>query len=58
MLTSSRGEVHQDDLQSGEELPYELNEHGKRIIELYRKIPEQLDTIAYQSKNDFTLYFP
>ena len=58
MLTSSRGQIEQDDLASSSQLPYKINGLGQRIVELYRSIPEQLDTISYRSHDDFTLYFP
>ncbi len=59
MITDRRGEVIQDDLLPRTEIPYELNETGRRIVELYRTdLEEELDTIAYKNSEDFTLYFP
>lgn len=58
MVTDTRGEVLQDDLGSGEVVPYDLNEVGTKIVEKYREIGETLDTIAYVDRQDFTLYFP
>jgi hypothetical protein len=58
MITDTRGEVIQDDLVPDGVIPYELNDTGKRILAMYEKIGEPLDTIAYKDSEDFTLYFP
>ncbi len=58
MITDRRGIVTQEDVSSSEQLPYQLNQEGVRIVELYRGIGEDLDTIAYHGPEDFTLYFP
>lgn len=58
MITDSRGEVLQDDLSPNGAIPYELNETGRQILKKYQEIGEPLDTIAYTTPDDFTLYFP
>lgn len=58
MITDHRGEVVQDDLVPNSLLPYQLNETGQAILAKYQEIGEPLDTIAYHSPDDFTLYFP
>lgn len=59
MITDRRGEIIQDDLAPSQEIPYDLNPTGKRIVEMYRlDLEEELDTIAYKNSEDFTLYFP
>lgn len=58
MITDNRGEVLQDDLAPSSVIPYDLNATGKAILEKYKEIGEPLDTIAYTSPDDFTLYFP
>ena len=58
MITDTRGEVIQQDLLPDGAIPYDLNATGQKILERYQEIGEPLDTIAYQSCEDFTLYFP
>ena len=60
MITDRRGEVRQDNVEPNTEIPYELNALGQKIVALYKEAYEQedLDTIAYKNKDDFTLYFP
>lgn len=59
MITSRRGEVMQDDLAPEQDIPYELNETGQKIVDLYdEELEEELDTIAFKNSEDFTLYFP
>lgn len=58
MITDRRGEVVQADLEPEERDVYDLNETGRQIVARYDEIDMNLDTIAYQSEDDFTLYFP
>lgn len=58
MITDTRGEVIQDDLEPHTVIPYDLNETGVRILAKYEEVGETLDTIAYKNSEDFTLYFP
>jgi len=58
MITDRRGEVAQEDVGPGKVSQYTFNETGREIIEKYAEIGETLDTVAYKSENDYTLYFP
>ncbi len=58
MLTDRRGAVAQYDLAAPDDWALKLNPAGQKIVELYSHIDEQLDTIAYQDPDHFTLYFP
>lgn len=58
MMTDRRGEVAQEDLDPQSLAHHDFNQAGKEIIEKYEEIGEPLDTVAYQSKDNFTLYFP
>ena len=35
-----------------------INKMGKNILKIYNKFNYKIDTIAYNNKNNFTLYFP
>jgi hypothetical protein len=59
MRTDRRGEVTQVDVaQSHEEWRERLSEPGRRILQLYSERNETLDTIAFQDREHYTLYFP
>ncbi|MCA9781292.1 MAG: hypothetical protein KC800_31445 [Candidatus Eremiobacteraeota bacterium] len=58
MITDRRGEVSQEDLDPKEVAAHQFNAKGREIIKAYEEIGESLDTVAYQSAEDFTLYFP
>ena len=58
MITDRRGEVSQEDLDPKKAAQHTYNETGTKIIEAYKEIGEKLDTVAYQSSDQFTLYFP
>ncbi len=58
MITDTRGVVTQSDLSPSREIPYDLNEIGQKILAAYQEIGEGLDTIAYEAKDNYTLYFP
>ena len=58
MVTDKRGEVAQTDIDPQRTDLYELGDIGKQILEKYEEVGEDLDTVAYKSEDDFTLYFP
>lgn len=58
MITDRRGEVSQHDVDPKKVEQQRYNTTGQRIITLYQEIGETLDTVAYQSEDEFTLYFP
>jgi hypothetical protein len=58
MITDRRGEVSQEDLDPKKVEQHTYNDTGRKIIEMYKDIGESLDTVAYQDKDQFTLYFP
>jgi hypothetical protein len=58
MMTDRRGEVAQEDLDPQHVDQHTFNEVGQSIIEKYKEIGEPLDTVAYQDRENFTLYFP
>ncbi len=58
MLSDLRGCVEQLDLSQPELWEKSLNAAGKRLLACYAEIEEELDTIAYQDQDHFTLYFP
>lgn len=58
MLTTERGQVDQLDLDGTTDACPPLNETGQAIVAKYSEIEEELDTIAYKNRDDFTLYFP
>ena len=58
MATSARGVVSQLDVIDNAVWKERVNDVGRRIIEAYEEIGEHLDTIAFQDRDHFTLYFP
>ena len=58
MMTDRRGEVAQEDLDPKQVDQHKFNDVGREIIRRYEEIGEPLDTVAYQSEDNFTLYFP
>ena len=58
MITDKRGEVAQTDIDPQRTDLYELSDVGKQILAKYKEVGEELDTVAYKSEEDFTLYFP
>lgn len=58
MLTDARGNVPQYDVEESASWEHRLNPTGQQILRLYRSLGEELDTIAYQDPDHFTLYFP
>lgn len=58
MITDTRGVVTQSDLPPNRDIPYDLNEIGQKILAAYQEIGESLDTIAYEARDNYTLYFP
>jgi hypothetical protein len=58
MITDRRGEVSQEDLDPEKVVQHTYNAVGRKIIDSYREIGEELDTVAYRSPDQFTLYFP
>lgn len=58
MVSDQRGLVKQYDLNQPEQWTARLNAPGQRILELYRELDEELDTIQYQDEANYTLYFP
>ena len=62
LLASKRGFVEQFDAiitpSSMEEWRLRLGEKGEQIIDRYKSIHLKLETIAYQSKDKWTIYFP
>ena len=58
MMTDRRGEVAQEDLDPKQVGGHTYNETGREIIKKYEGIGEPLDTVAYHSPDNFTLYFP
>lgn len=58
MMTDCRGEVGQTDLDPSSAQAHVFNQLGQTIIEKYQEVDEPLDTVAYHSQDDFTLYFP
>jgi hypothetical protein len=58
MLSSARGLVEQVDVRDTSRWAGRLNETGRRIIGKYLAFGDALDTIAFQSRESYTLYFP
>jgi hypothetical protein len=58
MLSDQRGLVKQYDLSQPEQWAERLNPAGQKILQLYRELDEDLDTIQYQDEENYTLYFP
>ncbi|MBX3166881.1 MAG: hypothetical protein KF760_05690 [Candidatus Eremiobacteraeota bacterium] len=58
MLSDQRGLVKQYDLNQPERWTERLSPPGQRILQLYRELDEDLDTIQYQDEENYTLYFP
>lgn len=58
MLSDQRGLVKQYDLSQPEQWATRLNAPGQKILQLYRELDEDLDTIQYQDEENYTLYFP
>lgn len=58
MLSDQRGLVKQYDLSQPDQWAERLNSPGQRILQLYRELDEELDTIQYQDEENYTLYFP
>lgn len=58
MITDRRGEVSQEDVDPAKVAERSYNGVGRDIIARYEEIGEKLDTVAYQSADRFTLYFP
>lgn len=58
MMTDRRGEVAQEDLDPTNVEGHTYNQTGRDLIKKYEKIGEPLDTVAYHSEDNFTLYFP
>lgn len=58
MVSDQRGLVTQYDLSQPEQWAQRLSGPGRRILELYRELDEELDTIQYQDEENYTLYFP
>lgn len=58
MLSDQRGLVKQYDLSQPEQWAERLSAPGKKILQLYRELDEDLDTIQYQDEENYTLYFP
>ena len=58
MMTDRRGEISQEDLDPKKVEQHNYNQTGLKILEMYEEIGESLDTVAYQSEDEFTLYFP
>ena len=58
MLSDRRGMVAQYDVEKPAEWFDKINETGQNIVRLYHGINEELDTIAYQDRDHYTLYFP
>lgn len=59
MRTDRRGEVQQVDVQAGgADWLSRLSLPGQRILRLYAERRENLDTIAFEDREHYTLYFP
>ena len=58
MVTSERGVVPQFDVGAPEDWLERINPIGKRIVKMYEDLGFQLDTIAYEDPENYTLYFP
>ena len=58
MVSDQRGLVKQYDLSQPEEWATRLSPPGQKILQLYRELDEDLDTIQYQDEENYTLYFP
>ena len=58
MLSDQRGLVKQYDLSQPEEWAARLSPAGQKILQLYRELDEDLDTIQYQDEENYTLCFP
>ena len=58
LLSDSRGEVCQQDVEHLGRWWNRLSVPGQQILARYRELNEELDTIAFQDREHYTLYFP
>jgi len=58
LLSDRRGAVAQLDVHDGQGWEGRLSQPGRVILGRYRELNEELDTIAFQDRDHYTLYFP
>ena len=58
MVSDQRGLVTQYDLSQPDQWAARLSPPGQKILQLYRELDEELDTIQWQDEQSYTLYFP